>query len=181
MSLCRHLRALRAPSAIRTKPVGEQPCAITLPPRKPGDARGAAAQAEGEATRPGDCDAATAVEHHAAKFPLRWGSGAALPALERADAGQAEHEGLPRPDHNGRSVRGMQTAGAARRPVDSPPSPGPPPLPPLDGTGRAESRSPKNRTPSPKSGTPSPKNGTRSCHVVVKDHDSKQDDFKTTT
>jgi len=153
VSLCRHLRALRAPSAIRTKPVGEQPCAITLPPRKPGDARGAAAQAEGEATPPGDRDDGTAGpaggHHHVACFPPGWEPGTALPVHERGDAPPAEHEGLPQPGRNGCGTPGVNSAGDTRQ--------------------QAESQSLKDET-------RSLKNETRACHVVVKDHDSKQEE-----
>jgi hypothetical protein len=200
-----HLAELRERGIIRTEPVAgdRRTFVIYLVRRTRSEKRRQAAQAEGEVTPAGardDGSAGIAATHHAATFPLRWGSGATPPAYERGDAIQATHKrDLPRPGLNGHGANGARLV----------PSPGRPP-PNGNGTRRGrpgENGTPngKNQTPDFKSETPDFKNGipdfknaiprfkngipdfkneildfkkeTRSCHVVVvKDHDSKKEE-----
>ena len=155
-TIFKHLAELRERGIIQTEPVGEHAFVIHLLRWKPGEA----AQAEGETTPPGDRDDGTAGpaggHHHVACFPPGWEPGTALPVHERGDAPPAEHEGLPQPGRNGCGTPGVNSAGDTRQ--------------------QAESQSLKDETRSLKNETQSLKNETRACHVVVKDHDSKQEE-----
>jgi DNA-binding transcriptional ArsR family regulator len=188
-TIFKHLAELRERGIVRIEPVDEHAFIVRLLRRKQDKQRRKTVQAKGEATLRGardDGTAATAEKHHVAVFPLRWGSGATTPAFERGDAAQAKPGGPPQPGRDGHRANGANLAGAydgaeRRRAALHAPSPGPPPLPPLDGTGRGrqgENGSLKNETRSLKNETQSLKNETRSCHVVVHVHDSKQEKEK---
>jgi DNA-binding transcriptional ArsR family regulator len=193
-TLFRHLAALRARGAIRTEPAGEHTFVIYLLRRRRGDERGKAARAAGEATPYGardDGTAAIAGTHHQVDcFPLSREPGALSPAHERRDAAQAQPEGLPQPAAD-------VYHGAARRRDGPSAGPDPPPLPQgrrerQAGRGsvknesrtlknenqsrKNESRILKNENQSRKNENLTLKNENRSNHVVVKAHDSKQEE-----
>jgi Skp family chaperone for outer membrane proteins len=178
----KHTTELRERGIIQTEPAERNAFVIHLLPGRPHQAD----QVEGEATPTGDRDdgsAATADKHLAAEFPLRWGLGAALPVVERADAGQADYKGLPRSDRDRHSRPGMQAAGvhagAAYQPANLYAS-GPPDPPRLKGRRRrikAASRTLKNEMQHFADEIQHFKNEMRASHVVVvKDHDSKQEE-----
>jgi hypothetical protein len=184
-AIYKHLAELRRRGIIRTQPADVTRTFVIylLRRKRRDDRRKKAAQAAGEATLPGprdDGSAGPAAAHHVATFPHRWGSGAPSPAFERGDATQATSgglpqgmqglpqgmQGLPQPGPAGHAGLAGAHHGAKRRRASPSPSPGPPPLPPPNGNGTA---------PNLKNETPNFKNETR-YHVVVKDHDSNQEE-----
>ena len=172
-AMFRHLAALRERGDIRTKTTGRHTFVIYLLGAKQDNAQGRSAPIEGKATLDGardDGTAGAAETHLLACFPLCREPGATPPAHERGDAAPAKHTSLPQPGLNGHGADGAKLAdvydGAERRRA----SPGPPR--PAGGT----SASLKDENPIRKNENPTRKNENRSCHVVVKDHDSKQEE-----